>query len=75
VVATKVIGRSPTLTWIVANRTVPKQEEKGSILDRKSIIQACDAELRRLQTDYIDLFQIHWPDRYVPSFGDYQYVQ
>eukprot|EP01023_Acetabularia_acetabulum_P013520 TRINITY_DN16505_c0_g1_i1.p1 TRINITY_DN16505_c0_g1~~TRINITY_DN16505_c0_g1_i1.p1 ORF type:complete len:455 (+),score=65.60 TRINITY_DN16505_c0_g1_i1:2-1366(+) len=74
VVATKVIGRSPRLTWIVANRTVPKQQETGSRLDRKSIIQACDAELRRLQTDYIDLFQIHWPDRYIPCFGEHQYL-
>ena len=27
----------------------------------------------RLQTDYIDLYQIHWPDRYVPLFGQTAY--
>jgi aryl-alcohol dehydrogenase-like predicted oxidoreductase len=29
--------------------------------------------LRRLKTDYIDLYQIHWPDRYVPQFGETDY--
>jgi aryl-alcohol dehydrogenase-like predicted oxidoreductase len=35
----------------------------------QDIRQACDDSLRRLQTDVIDLYQIHWPNRNVPSFG------
>jgi aryl-alcohol dehydrogenase-like predicted oxidoreductase len=33
------------------------------------IRQACDDSLKRLQTDVIDLYQIHWPNRNAPSFG------
>jgi aryl-alcohol dehydrogenase-like predicted oxidoreductase len=33
-----------------------------------AIVQACDDSLRRLQTDVIDLYQIHWPNRNVPLF-------
>jgi aryl-alcohol dehydrogenase-like predicted oxidoreductase len=38
------------------------------------IIAACDGSLQRLQTDVIDLYQIHWPVRSVPMFGG-QYFQ
>ncbi|WP_420146145.1 NADP(H)-dependent aldo-keto reductase [Sphingobium sp.] len=38
-------------------------------LDRRNILAAVDDSLRRLKTDYIDLYQVHWPDRPVPSFG------
>lgn len=34
---------------------------------------SCDGSLRRLQTDVIDLYQIHWPERHVPSFGSIAY--
>ncbi len=34
-----------------------------------------DAQLRRLQTDYLDLLYVHWPERYVPLYGagEYEY--
>jgi aryl-alcohol dehydrogenase-like predicted oxidoreductase len=38
-------------------------------LDRRNILAAVDDSLRRLRTDYIDLYQVHWPERPVPSFG------
>lgn len=38
------------------------------------IMRACDASLKRLQTSYIDLYQLHWPERYVPKWGESQYV-
>ncbi|MGQ0697453.1 MAG: NADP(H)-dependent aldo-keto reductase [Panacagrimonas sp.] len=41
----------------------------GSRLDRKSVLSACDDNLRRLQTDYIDLYQVHWPERPTNYFG------
>ncbi|GAV20885.1 general stress protein 69 [Mariprofundus micogutta] len=42
-------------------------------LDRKNIISACEASLRRLQTDHIDLYQTHWPDRSTNYFGKLGY--
>ena len=37
------------------------------------IVASCEASLRRLQTDVIDLYQIHWPERHVPAFGNMYY--
>jgi len=82
-IATKVMGFSPGSDTIgnrkltlgnggsVGENGLP---EKGpSRLTRESVLEACDASLKRLQVDYIDLYQIHWPDRYVPIFGSFGY--
>lgn len=41
----------------------------GSVVTGKSVTQAIDASLKRLQTETIDLYQIHWPNRPSPSFS------
>jgi len=55
IVATKVSG--PSHIWIKA----PHRAGKTG-LDRHHIVRALEASLRRLQTDYVDLYQTHWPD-------------
>ena len=50
-------------------RMVPEIRDGEVRLDRKNIEAAIDASLKRLQTDHIDLYQVHWPDRPVNNFG------
>ncbi|XP_021993361.1 protein tas isoform X1 [Helianthus annuus] len=64
VFATKVSGPSGQMTWIRGGPTS---------LDSRNIKEAIDNSLLRAQTDYIDLYQVHWPDRYVPMFGETDY--
>ncbi len=60
VLATKVAGPSRNMGWIRNGATDLKPAD---------ILQACDDSLRRLRTDVIDLYQIHWPNRNAPAFG------
>src|SRR3546814_12159710 len=41
----------------------------GPRLDRESVMAACEASLKRLRTDYLDLYQVHWPQRPTNFFG------
>jgi aryl-alcohol dehydrogenase-like predicted oxidoreductase len=66
VLATKVAG--PADGWLPHIR-----DEKTRRLDRKNIQAALDASLKRLQTDYVDLYQLHWPDRKTNFFGQLGY--
>jgi aryl-alcohol dehydrogenase (NADP+) len=65
ILATKVIGAGRNFPWIRGG--------SHPALTRQNIHRAIDESLQRLQTDYIDLYQIHWPDRYVPMFGQTSY--
>jgi len=67
VISTKVCGYSKEITWC-------RSGEEATRVNRKQVIEAVDNQLRRLGTDYIDLLQIHWPDRYVPLFGSPDYL-
>ncbi len=65
VLATKVAGRADWLPWV---------RDGKPCLNRYHIEAAVDASLKRLQTDAIDLYQLHWPDRKTNFFGKFGYV-
>lgn len=64
VLATKVAGPNPATHWI--------RDGKNN-LDAANIRAALEASLQRLQTDHIDLYQLHWPSRNVPIFGAHEF--
>lgn len=64
ILGTKVAGRNRGLNYIRGG---------DDVLTRDNIRSAIHDSLKRLQTDYIDLYQIHWPERNVPLFGQYQF--
>ncbi len=64
VLATKATGPARSLQWI---RGGPPA------LDRANLRAAVEGSLRRLRTGYIDLYQLHWPERNQPMFGQWQY--
>ncbi|MBU2408807.1 MAG: aldo/keto reductase [Gammaproteobacteria bacterium] len=61
--ATKVAGPSRGMPWV----------RDGSGMTPADIVASCDGSLARLKTDVIDLYQIHWPERHVPAFGNIYY--
>ena len=58
ILASKISG--PGLSWV---------RDGDSVINKKNIQLALDASLKRLQTDYIDLYQLHWPNRGSYHFG------
>ncbi|XP_057957549.1 uncharacterized protein LOC131150692 isoform X1 [Malania oleifera] len=66
ILATKVCGYSERSTYLRDNAKLLR-------VDAANIRESVEKSLKRLNTDYIDLLQIHWPDRYVSLFGELFY--
>ncbi len=63
ILASKIAGRGEAMDWI---RGAPRHT-------RDHIDAAVEGSLKRLQTDYIDLYQLHWPDRRYAGFGFHEF--
>ena len=69
ILASKIASKTENdLEWI-------RSGSKNLKFDKKNINAAIDGSLKRLKTDYIDLYQLHWPERNIPKFGklDFEY--
>lgn len=67
ILATKVTGRSSRNSGMGHIRN-------GARLDKANINEAIDGSLKRLKTDYVDLYQVHWPERTTNFFGSLDYL-
>ena len=78
-IGTWLAKRSDRDKLIIASKVCAQQDWLPHIrngqakLDKKNIQEAINASLKRLQTDYLDLYQTHWPERDTNYFGQLNY--